>query len=287
MRGFPTIALSAGLLLLLNVPLRAGEFTIIPDVVYGHKAGMALTYDVIRPEKQNGAGVLFIVSGGWVSTWIPPESIIRKNTKTPNVHEALVDKGYTLFLVRHGSSPYFKVPDAVSDVRRAVRFIRAHQSDYGIDADRLGVYGFSAGGHLTLMLGTTSDEGNPNAKDPVDRVSNRVAAIVAVVAPTKLADLFPLKQRFVALDFPQEQEVSVSPLEHASKDDAAALLIYGEKDDLVPLSHGERMAKAFEKEGAPHELLIISGAGHAFKGIEQVQMQEALLNWFDQHLLKK
>ena len=57
---------------------------------------------------------------------------------------------------------------------------------FKIDSNRIGVYGMSAGGHLSLMLGTASDDGDPNAKDPVDKVSDRVNAVVAYVAPTDL-----------------------------------------------------------------------------------------------------
>lgn len=283
--SFLTIPLSV--LVLFETCCFAREFTVSPDVVYGHKAGMALTYDVVRPKDQNGAAILFIVSGGWVSRWSPIDAFVKVESKTPNLYETAIDKGYTLFIVRHGSSPYFKVPDAVADVRRGVRHIRQNAESYGIDANRLGVFGFSAGGHLTLMLGTAGDDGIPEAKDPLDRVSNRVKAIVPIVAPTKLVELLPLKDRFVALDFPEDQVETYSPLSQASGDDAAALLIHGEKDDLVPVSHSERMAKELERVGVNHELLVIKDAGHGFNAVQLAQAQEALFNWFDKHLLEK
>ncbi|WP_092048465.1 alpha/beta hydrolase [Planctomicrobium piriforme] len=265
----------------------ASEFKITPDIVYGHKAGMALTFDMVRPENPNGAAVLFMVSGGWVSGWAPPESIVRKNHLTPNPFEELVDKGYTLFLVRHGSSPYFKVPEAVADVRRATRFIRMHAEDYGIDHKRMGVFGMSAGGHLSLMLGTTADDGNPEAKDPVDRISDRVTAVVAIFPPTKIDEFFPLRKRFAALEFPDDQAESVSPLLKASSDDAPTLLIHGDKDELVPISHSERMEVAFKEKMVPAELLVIPGAAHGFQGVDQARSQEALVNWFELYLRKK
>ena len=120
---------------------------IVPDVVYGHKLGMALTLDVFKPSGDaNGAGILYMVSGGWVSRWRSPERMVRG-------FQPLLDKGFTVFAVRHGSSPRFKVPEAVADVRRAVQFVHANAADFGVDPTRLGVYGGSAGGHLSLMLG--------------------------------------------------------------------------------------------------------------------------------------
>ena len=105
---------------------------ITPDVVYGHKDGLALTFDVFTPEKPNGAGVLFMVSGGWYSQWAPPEQML-------GFSGPLTAKGFTVFTVRHGSSPRYGIPDAVADVRRAVRFIRKNAEQFHVDPNRLGV----------------------------------------------------------------------------------------------------------------------------------------------------
>jgi len=167
----PAIVLSAA-------HARAGEdVAITPDVVYGHKDGMALTFDVFQPKEPNGAGILFMVSGGWYSRWTPPE-------QTVNLFGSMLDKGFTVFAVRHGSSPKYVIPEVIEDVRRSVRFIRLHADRFGVEAGRLGVTGGSAGGHLSLMLGTASDDGDPNATDEVLRASDRVAAVAAYYPPT-------------------------------------------------------------------------------------------------------
>lgn len=254
------------------------------DVIYGHKAGMALTFDVVRPEKPNGAAVLFMVSGGWVSVWAPPETIIRPKSNDANAWEQIVDRGYTLFLVRHGSSPYFKVPDAVSDVRRAVRYIRLHAKTWEVDPNRLGVIGGSAGGHLTLMLATTADEGNPNSKDEVERTSNRIRAGVAWFPPTHLEKFLKLKQQFPALEFDTNKIPDVSPLEHVTEDDAPVYLAHGDKDELVPVGESEAIVEKFKAVKVEHELLVIPGAGHAFIGDDMKKVMEGTLNWFDKYL---
>ena len=145
-----SIVRSLGALVLLSITLVA-HAKITPDVIYGHKDGMALTYDVIAADNPNGAGVLFMVSGGWFSSWRPPEERIAGGIK------ALLDAGFTIFAIHHGSAPRFKVPEAVSDVRAAVRHVHVHAADYGVDAKRLGVFGGSAGGHLSLMLGLNAE----------------------------------------------------------------------------------------------------------------------------------
>lgn len=285
----PTLLAALALALAVS-PARAEKppYEIKPDVVYGHKMGMALTFDVIRPakEKSNGAGVLFMVSGGWVSGWLYPEAALANKGFG---FTALLDKGYTVFLVRHGSSPLFKVPECVADVRRAVRFIRQKAADWEIDPTRLGVYGMSAGGHLSLMLATTGDDGDPAAKDPVDQGSSRVAAVAALCPPSELKSYLesePLRQQFPALQFDAGQWQSVSPIEHVTPDDAPALMFHGNKDELVPDSHSWTMRDALQAKGVATDLVIYPGAAHSFSAEDQVSIVRHLGEWFDHHLAK-
>ena len=195
--------------------LHTSKDGISPDVVYGHKDGLALTMDIYEPTtKANGAGILFMVSGGWYSRWAPPE-----NAKP--LFQPYLDKGYRMFAVRHGSSPRYSIPEAVADVRRAVRFVRKHAKRFQVDADRLGVLGMSAGGHLSLMLGTTGDNGKGDAADDLERVSSRVAAVVSLVPPTDLRvcvwdapGSLPAYRNFPALNLEMEKAGPYSPLVH-------------------------------------------------------------------------
>jgi acetyl esterase/lipase len=261
------------------------QYKITPDVVYGHKAGMALTFDVIQPKKPNGAGVLFMMSGGWFSMWVPPEGFVSPAAPDGFKHfRDLVDQGYTLFIVRHGSAPQFKVPEAVDDVRRAVRYIRLHAEDFDIDPDRIGVCGGSAGGHLSLMLGTASDEGKKDAQDKVDRTSNRVAAVVSYFPPVDLREWVGPNDKFPALEFDPQLAVSVSPVLQVSPDDPPTLLIHGDKDDLVKLDNSERIVAELKKHKVPCDLVVIEGAGHGFGGEQGKRASQALIAWFDKYL---
>jgi acetyl esterase/lipase len=121
---------------------------IIPDVVYGHKDGLAMTFDVLKPKANaNGAAVIFMVSGGWVSNYSPPQQAALR-------FKDLLDKGFTVISVRHGSSPKYLIPEIVSDVRRAVRFIHHNAKQWGVDPNRMGVFGGRAGGPLTAAIPT-------------------------------------------------------------------------------------------------------------------------------------
>ena len=277
--------------------------SVIPDVVYGHKDGMALTFDVFMPRGEpNGAGILNMVSGGWVSRWRAPEQARQG-------YEALLDRGFTVFSIRHGSSPRFNVPEAYADVNRAVRFVRLNASTYGVDPARLGVYGGSAGGHLSLMLGLASDEGDPDATDEVLRMSSRVAAVVAYYPPVDLrkrpspSEDFPATlpesglffargvvapgaaDRFAALQFEDELGASVSPILYVSSDDPPTLLVHGDADALVDFNNSELIHSAFVRHGVETDLVVIEGADHGFRTDEdRAQASDALVGWFEEHL---
>ncbi len=258
----------------------AGNPIVHTDIVYGHKMGMALTLDVIQPVEQNGAAVIFVVSGGWNSNWFPPESY-----KRIELLEQLVSKGYVVIMLRHGSAPLFKVPDAIADVKQAATFLHEHCEEYQFANDRMGVCGMSAGGHLSLMLGTATNQRAPKddaAKMPKN--TTRVAAVVAYFPPTDLRPLIGPSDDFPALDFDAKRGNEVSPLVHVTADDAPTLLVHGTNDRLVPIQHSKQIKTAFEEHGVVCELVTIEGAGHGFRGEAATQATTAALEWFDRFL---
>jgi acetyl esterase/lipase len=238
---------------------------------------MALTFDVFRPADANGAAILYMVSGGWVSRWSPPEGAATG-------FSGLLEKGFTVLAVRHGSSPRFKVPEAEADVRRALRYVHLRADELGIDTDRIGVYGGSAGGHLSLMLGLVSDDGT-DANDPVLRAPSRVAAVVAYYPPVDLRRMVGPNERFPALEFPQEQAESISPILYATSDDPPTLLIHGDADELVNISHSQVMFEALQGAHVESEFITIPGGDHGFRNPEhRARAQAAMIAWFDRHL---
>ena len=252
---------------------------ITPDIVYGHKDGMALFYDMFEPlGEKNGAGILYMVSGGWFSVWAEPASRVP-------VFNNLLEAGYTVFAVHHGSAPRYKVPEAYADVDRAVRHIRRKAQDYGIDPERLGVTGGSAGGHLSLMLGLNSQPASPLGRDFVMMQSSEVAAVVAYFPPVDLRQMTGPSERFPALDFPNEEAAGISPLLFVDAEDPPVLLIHGDADDLVNISHSVRMFEELQKQGVESEFITIPGAGHGFQGADSEQASAARLAWFNKYLL--
>lgn len=286
MNKISNLSKSAIVLLLLASTMRAEGVQIDADVVYGHKAGLALTYDVIQYEdNKNGAAVMFMMSGGWFSGWMPPKRFAAEHAPEGYGHfRQLLEKGYTLVIVRHGSAPFFKVPDAVSDVRSAVRHFKHRADEWGVDPDRVGVTGSSAGGHLSLMLGTASDDGESGARELFERTSNRVAAVVAYFPPVDIREIVGPSKSFPALEFDKGRAADVSPLLFVTPDDAPTLLIHGNADQLVPLNNSERMHTAFQEQQVESELIVIEGAEHGFRGEDGRRASSALVEWFDDHL---
>lgn len=252
---------------------------ITPNVVYGHKDGMALIYDVFRPEENaNRAAIVYMVSGGWFSRWTEPQNRLRS-------FGSMLAEGYTVIAVHHGSAPRYKVPEARADVSRAIRHIRLHADEYGVDPERIGVTGGSAGGHLSLMLGLDADAGMAQSDDPVLRESNAVAAVVAYYPPVDLRRMTGPNDRFPALEFPREQAAAVSPLLFADENDPPVLLIHGDADELVDISHSERMYSRLREEGITSDFITIKGGEHGFRGDDAMEAAMARLEWFDRHLL--
>ncbi len=270
------------------------EPTRIPDVVYQHKLGVALTMDVFKPAKPNGIGVIWMVSGGWVS---------NHDAINPGLSRIFTDRGQTVFQVVHGSQPRFTLPEIVQDIHRAVRFIRVHAADYGVDPNRLGIAGGSAGGHLSLMMAAYGGPGDPAAKDRVERASSQVQAVAVFFPPTDFLNyggesvraltfepLRPLWHVFAVPDKATEGERDTiartfSPLYGITKNTPPTLIIHGDADTLVPIQQSQRLMAKLEALKIPHKLVVRPGQGHGWPGMEKDVV--LLADWFAQYLGKK
>jgi acetyl esterase/lipase len=281
------------------------SYTRAEDVIYGRKFGTALTLDVFTPkENANGAAIIWVISGGWYSS-----------------HDAInagfiaeyLKRGYTVFAVVHGSQPKFTIPEVLEDMHRSVRFIRSQAEQYKIDPNRIGITGASAGGHLSLMQGTAGTAGNPEAKDPVDRVSSRVQAVACFFPPTDFLNYGKpgeialgngiLKNFRAPFDFKvfddkikafvviTDENVrnqigkGISPVNHVSADDPPSLIIHGDADTLVPIQQAEIIIAKFKDAQVPCELVVKPGAGHGWAGLDKDLV--TLADWFDKYLGKK
>ena len=290
----------AGLGLLLSVPMAAfagptGQAgTREADIIYRRKQGVALTMDVFRPAKPNGAAVLWMVSGGWVSSH---EAI------NPGYAKPFTDAGYTFIQVVHGAAPRYKVDEIVEDMHRAVRFVRFNAKRFNIDPSRIGISGGSAGGHLSIMMGGFGTQGDPKASDPVDRESSKVQAVACFYPPTDLMNYG--KEGAKAIDIPmlksywpafgvtditpaadrEKIAAKISPIMGNLKDVPPTLIVHGTADILVPIQQSERYVSALKAAGRTVQLEVRPGKGHGWPGMESEL--GLFIGWFGKYLPAK
>ena len=275
-------------------PATAPSFTQTADVVYGRKFGTALTLDVFQPAKPNGAGVLFLMSGGWNSSYSP------QNGRS---FEALLERGYTVFTVWHGSQPKYIVPEIIQDIHRAARFVRASAKRFGIEPDRIGVTGTSSGGHLSLLLGLMGGPGASDAKDPIDRESSAVQAVACFCPPTDFANwaragddrliLNPVDPRYYGAwgtraDTREGREQlwrEWSPIRFVRSSMPPTFVIHGDVDKTVPLYQAQAFEAACRAAGGTCQIVVREGKDHTWPEMAADRVQFA--DWFDQHLRGK
>ena len=268
-------------------------FTRTESVNYGRSSDLALTLDVFQPKLPNGAGIIYLVSGGFLSS---------RSSIDPAFFETYLGRGYTVFAVVHRSQPQFVVPEMVEDIRRAVRFIRHNASTYGIAPNKLGVMGLSSGGYLALALATQSDEGAPNAADRIDRESSAVQAVACFSPPTdflnygapgtEVANVERLKELTPALgplgknaDERQQQERALSPIYFVSSKMPPTLILHGNVDELVPLQQSESFVERVRAVKGVAKLIVKIGAGHGWADMSADTVMAA--GWFDEYLSPK
>lgn len=241
-------------------------------VEYGRRHDQPLTLDVLRPRVPNGLGILLIVSGGWRSN----PAVVRPWLVAP-----LLRRGFTVFAVAHVSQPTASVAEIFADVSRGVRFVRAHAATYGIDPDRIGVGGGSAGGHLSLLLATRGGPGPADAPDPVDRGSSAVQAVAVFYPVTDLTNLAgstedpgdggpPLSFRAAFRQEPVDMVTwrplarELSPLHHVHGDLPPILIHHGDRDDLVTLDQSLRFQACAREAGAEVAVVTVRGGRHGW-----------------------
>jgi len=266
------------------------SFTRTEDVIYGRKAGLALTLDVFQPAQPNGAAIFVMVSGGFFSD---------HSGIVPAFYQTYLERGYTVFAVVHGSQPRFIIPEIEQDIHRAIRFVRYNASRWGLATNEFGITGFSSGGQLSLTMGTQGGPGKPDAPDPVDRESSAVQAVACFSPPTDFLDISQPNEDWMAFKPARQFEPAfgpmsktpegrqtlgreISPIYFVTAHMAPTLVMHGDADPLVPIYQAKLFQQKCQAVGAPYELIIKPGAGHGWPGMDKDVLVFA--DWFDQHL---
>ena len=227
--------------------------------------------DIYLPQHQPGPevagvprrrpGVLVIHGGSWIGG--------SKSEYGPQFAR-LTEHGYVVFaadykLARPGAPGW---PDALDDLRGAVRWIRSHAEEFEVDQNRLTALGSGAGGHLAALLGTSPPESGPG------ETSARVQAVIDLYGPSDLAEL--VHRRGLANDpvsaflgdtpgKNMARAAAASPINLVSAGDSPMLLIHGSDDSWVHLEQSKRLADALAGVGVRHRLIVVPGARHGFE----------------------
>lgn len=230
------------------------------DIVYakyGDREVMLDLYIPKRPAEEKIPCIVVIHGGGW-----------RSGDKTRFAAQAayFADKGFAAACIGYRLLPEVTFPAPVVDCKASVRWVRANAAKYGIDPDRIGATGGSAGGHLTAMLATSSGVKELEGDGGSGGVSSRIQAAVAMATP---ADMGQFAQRH---GVEAASAALISPVTHVTKDSAPILLLHGTGDKLVPMGQSELLLEKYKQAGAAAELVKIEGGSHAFWNSEE---------WFD------
>nr|WP_245375478.1 alpha/beta hydrolase [Paenibacillus eucommiae] len=171
--------------------------------------------------------------------------------------------GISAFVLNYRVAPY-KHPIPMLDAQRAIRFLRYHFKTWNIDASRIGIMGFSAGGHLASTVGTHFDKGQLEDPDPVERQSSRPDVMIACYPVISLGEIGHYESMVNLLgEFPADvQRQHLSNELQVSADTPAAFLWHTADDEAVPVEHSLLFAQALSRHKVPFELHIYESGPH-------------------------
>jgi acetyl esterase/lipase len=201
------------------------------------------------------------------------------------------EHGYIAATISYRLTSDAPFPAAVEDAKCAVRWLRANAETLGVNPDAIGVAGGSAGGHLSMMVGYSSDTPELEGKGGHGDFSSRVQAVVDLYGPTDLTTEAARSERDVirflgdkTMDEEPELYRLASPITHVTKDDPPTLILHGSIDDTVTIDHAERLADALKKNDVEHVFDRVEGWPHAMD-LEPDVNRHCLMQMFE--FLKK
>ena len=244
----------------LQHPKPPAEVRFEPDIVYATVDGEPLLLDMSTPPAATGSlpCIVAIHGGGWSG---------GNRTNHDDLTFQFARRNYVSVTLEYRMAPQHRFPAAVQDVKAAIRFLRGNAEKYHIDPKRIGAIGFSAGAHLSMMLGTMDKaDGLDDVGDFPDQ-SSKVQAVVSYFGPTDLTAEYPdqskaIVRSFIGGDLKEMPEAyrRASPITYVNSGDAPMLLFQGTADVLVPYEQAYLMVSAMQKAGVPGRVELIAGA---------------------------
>jgi acetyl esterase/lipase len=235
----------------------------VTDIItYAEPDGEKLTMDYYAPGGPGPHPVAIIIHGGGFI------SGTSRNGSEAYCAEFLAPAGYAVFSINYRLAPKYPYPDMLHDVERAIRYIRYHASEWDANRNKIALVGGSAGGWLSNMAGLIGAPGDPSAKDPVDRESARVQAVVTIFGPSDFrgkpvnANLHALLDPLIKAKGEAAALAEASPTFYVRKDAPPFLLIHGDQDKSVDFSESTNLRRALREAGADCDLIRIPNGPH-------------------------
>lgn len=286
-----SVSIAAGAV--AQAPVPAGA-TVDRDLVFAKFEKQKLSLDLYRPRQRTGKlpVVVWIYGGAWMQR--------NKSSQAPTA-TWLTSDGYAVAVIDYRLSSEAQFPAQIIDCKSAVRWLRANADRLGLDADHIGVWGASSGGHLASLVGLTRGHAvfYGDALAPED--SSQVQAVVDYFGPTDFRQMdahalpgAPFKHD--APDSPESRLVGgaiqqnaekverANPIEYVTKDAPPFFIAHGEVDPLVPYNQSELLFEALRKAGADVTFYKVAGAGHGTKEFGSDVMRGAVRAFFDKYL---
>lgn len=275
-------ALSAG----AQTPPAPSDIILERDVVYSNAGGEKLAMDIARPKDGGTHAVILCIHGGGFragnrASWLP-------------LSQRLAEHGYVAATMTYRLAPKSPFPAAVQDTKTAVRWLRANAAKYGIDPERVGVIGDSAGGTLALMLGLTAGVPEFEGEGNLDQ-SSRVQCVVDYYGATdftksygKSVDAAEVLPLYLGgdVEHARQAHLRASPLYWVTPDAAPVLAVHGTKDRYVEFAQSLWLQDRMRAAGVPFELETMEGADHGFKGADAQKAEARMIAYFDKQLRK-
>ncbi len=240
--------------------------TVQKDVTYCTPDGGPQKMDLYFPRVSYGKPgpvVVYVHGGGW-------QGGDKSGGEGLREMNLLVERGYLFVSINYRLAPKFKWPAQIQDVKCAIRFLRANARSLGLDPNRIGAIGGSAGGHLVAMLGVTDASAGFDVGEYLDQ-SSRVKAVVDLFGPADLtvkqfteSQANTIRTAFGVQSPDDPLLAKASPVTYISKDDPPFLILQGDKDTLVPPSQSQELYDRLKAGGVTATLVIVKNAGHGF-----------------------
>jgi acetyl esterase/lipase len=243
------------------------QFAVLADIQYCTGGGTPLLMDVFIPKHRNSTptpAVLWIHGGGW--------AMGDKNGNSGA--KFLANEGFVTASLSYRLSGVSPFPAAIEDCKCAIRFLRKNALNYGINPDKIGVAGSSAGGHLAELVATANKAAGLEGTGGWQDVSSRVQAAASYYGVSDFTARFPQEtdefiEKFLRGTEKRKGQLyrKASPIFYVSKDDPPLLIVHGDKDNSVPFDQSVRIIEAYRRVGLPVEFIAVKNAGHDFEQV--------------------